>query len=171
VGVYTRKILKVRSPPASAAADKIRDAQMTSSTGTNAAAAPTSVRIDPFQVMVNSTSLSASHYDLLALNVEHAVRHRQRVDDVGRSDHSAGELFIEPQGARFVKRHYDMLHAATLFTHPRSRLGGAEPAGPDHDSAVMRSAKSDGSGSLQRPPSLGYSSCLPPFQLRRNMLR
>ena len=33
------------------------------STGTNAAAAPTSVRIDPFRVMVNSTSLPASHYD------------------------------------------------------------------------------------------------------------
>src|SRR5262249_14646376 len=69
--------------------------------------------------------------DLLALNVEHAIRHRQRVHDVGSSDHSAGERFIEPQGVRFVNRHYDVTHASTLFTHPRLRLRGAEPAGPD----------------------------------------
>src|SRR5262249_16380539 len=71
--------------------------------------------------------------DLLALNVEHAIRHRQRVHDVGRSDYGAGERFIELQGVRFVERHYDVPHAATLFTHPRLRLSGAKPAGPDHE--------------------------------------
>jgi len=39
---------------------------------------------------------------------------------------------IESQGARFVKGYDDVPRAATLFTHPRLRLGGAEPAGPDH---------------------------------------
>src|SRR5262249_33981725 len=60
-------------------------------------------------------------------------REWEGVHNVGRSDHSAGERFIEPQGARFVNRHYDVPHAAALFTHLRLRLSGAEPAGPNHE--------------------------------------
>src|SRR5439155_1400366 len=71
--------------------------------------------------------------DLLALNVEHAIRHRQRVHDVGRSDHSAGERLVEPQRARFVKHHDNVPRATTLFTYPRLRLSGAQGAGPEHE--------------------------------------
>ena len=50
------------------------------------------------------------------------IRHRQRVDDIGRSHHGAGERLVEPQGARFVKRHHDMPHGTTSVFVPRLRL-------------------------------------------------
>ena len=41
------------------------------------------------------------------------IRHRQCVNEVGGTHDHAGERLWEHQGARFVKRHHDMLYATT----------------------------------------------------------
>src|SRR5262249_49873223 len=53
--------------------------------------------------------------NLLALNVQRAIRHRQRVYDIWRPHHSAGERLFDPQGTRLVNRDHDVPYGTTLF--------------------------------------------------------
>src|SRR5262249_8964869 len=60
--------------------------------------------------------------NLLALNVQRAIRHRQRVYDIWRPHHSAGERLFDPQGTRLINRDDDVPYGTTLFVL-RLRLG------------------------------------------------
>src|SRR5262249_40930155 len=53
--------------------------------------------------------------NLLALNVQGTIRHRQCVHDVWRAHNSAGERPFDPQGARLVNSDHDMPYGTTFF--------------------------------------------------------
>src|SRR4029077_13964778 len=59
----------------------------------------------------------------LALNIEPILRHRQCVNEFGGTHDHAGERLWEHQGARFVKRHRDMLYAGIVSIRLRILQG------------------------------------------------
>src|SRR5262249_18795071 len=59
--------------------------------------------------------------DLLALDVDRAIAHRQRIDNFGRSNDSRRERLIKLEGPGLVERDDDMAHPVA-FAPPGARL-------------------------------------------------